>query len=163
MCLFFLKTFDVKPTNFLSTITHHDLTLPSVSKDFVLMVLLCACLVLGPLQPKQEWDFLEFFAGDGRISRLAAKTGACVASYEILHGNVPQKNQRRGRSSQQRNSMDFNGESGFAFFGMLLSNKLFMLFVFASHDPSFKNRVPVMVGWWEWLVVILSCIHNQLF
>lgn len=36
------------------------------------------------------------------------------------------------------------------FFGMLLSNKLFMLFVFASHDPSFKNRVPVMVGWWEW-------------
>ncbi len=94
-------------------------------KDFVVLVLLCGCLVLGPLEPKQEWDFVEFFAGDGRVSRLAAKAGACVASYEILHGNVPKKKRHPRRSSQQRNSMDFNGESGFAFFGV---KYLFILF-----------------------------------
>ena len=110
------------------------------------MVLLCGCLVLGTLQPKEEWDFVEVFA---------AKTGACIASYEISYGKFPRKKRHPGRSSQQRNSMDFNGESGFALFGMLLNS----LFVFASYEQVTKlNRLVGRVG-----SDFSGCIQNQLF
>ena len=86
-----------------------------------MVVILCGCLVMGPLKSAYGWDLVEFFAGDARISRLAAKTGFRVATYEINLGKVPNKKKRKERSSVQRNYMDFNGECGFACFASSLS------------------------------------------
>ena len=58
---------------------------------------------------------LEFFSGTGRVSRLAAKCGIKVGSFEMERGFQPKPKKVKGRSFPQRNSMDFNGESGFAF------------------------------------------------
>ena len=72
---------------------------------------------MGPLRGQQEWQMIEFFSGIGRISTLAAKTGLVVASYEIDQGFVPER--KPHHCHPPRNSMDLNGESGFAFLGMV--------------------------------------------
>ena len=89
--------------------------------------------MLGPLQSVAEWDLVEFFSGDGRISRLAAKIGIQAASYEILLGEMPQKKKvHKKRSSRPRNTMDFNGECGFAPFDPKI-RPTFWVFLFTSN------------------------------
>lgn len=79
------------------------------------MVLLCASLAVGSCKGKEEWEIIEFFSGVGRISTLAAKAKIPVASFEISRGAKPKrKKMPKNRSYPSRNSMDFNGESGFA-------------------------------------------------
>lgn len=107
------------------------------------MVILCGCLVLGPLHALVEWDLVEFFSGDGRISRLAAKLGIQAASYEILLGEKPNKKKKvhKKRSSRPRNTMDFNGECGFAPFGPKIL-PTFRIFLFNSN--AFRILNPTM-------------------
>ena len=86
---------------------------------------------MGPLKSAYEWDLIEFFAGDARISRLAAKTGFRVATCEINLGKIPRNkiNKRKtGRSSVRRNPMDFNGECGYACFASSLSSFFYLVF-----------------------------------
>jgi len=88
---------------------------PLLTKDFILMVWLCAYLVVGPLCVSEEWEIVEFFSGTGRISRFGAKAGLTCASYEIQLASAPKKKKKNKRHC--RSSMDFNGECGFAFLG----------------------------------------------
>ena len=85
------------------------------SKDFVLLCLLCAFLVQGVFRGKHTWQVVEFFSGKARLSRLAAKCGYPVASFELE--NDPGFRNREKTSKHpfpHRSFMDFNGESGFA-------------------------------------------------
>lgn len=90
---------------------------PLLTKDFILIVWLCAYLVVGPLRVSEEWEIVEFFSGTGRISRLAAKAGLTCASYEIQLAGAPKKKKKNKRHFPRRSPMDFNGECGFAFLG----------------------------------------------
>ena len=88
-----------------------------VAQDFVLLALLCSFLVQGPLRGSETWDVIEFFSGKGRLSRLAAKAGFKVASFELELDKNGKKNRRKPKRNHfpQRSFMDFNGEVGFAF------------------------------------------------
>ena len=97
-------------------------------KDFILLVLLSSWLVLGPYNGGcTSWEIIDFFSGKGRISRLAAKAGFRVASYEILHDLPTSKRRRKNRNFPRRSFMDFNGESGFAYFGRMVFNLKMLL------------------------------------
>ncbi len=81
------------------------------------MVLLCSQLVMGPLSVSEPWELLDFFAGTGRISKLAAKCGIRCASYEISLAGTPRKKSKAKKRFPKRSLMDFNGECGFALLG----------------------------------------------
>lgn len=89
----------------------------------MLLVLLCGCLLQGPFgeaQPLRRWDVIEYFSGTGRLSKMAAKAGLVVASFEILL-DAP-KSKKRNKHFHPRSSMDMNGESGFAFLGWMIEH-----------------------------------------
>ena len=93
---------------------------PTLSKDFIILVLLVSWLDLGTLsEPASPWDVLEFFSGQGRISTLAAKVGFAVASSDIELGN-PSVHRSRQRDPikadlfSDRAPLDMNGEIGMA-------------------------------------------------
>lgn len=89
----------------------------SVAQDFVMLSVMCAFLVQGCLQGSETWEVVEFFAGKGRLSRLAAKVGFPVASFELELDNgvrTKKNKKKRQRRFPKRSYMDFNGEAGFA-------------------------------------------------
>ena len=90
---------------------------PWNSEDFVLLVLTCAWLVLGPLCDHEEWQLVEFFSGTGRLSRLAAKAGIRTASFEILLDHGFKERRHKNKHVPKRSYMDFCGECGFALLG----------------------------------------------
>lgn len=95
-------------------------------KDFVLLCLLCAFLAQGAFRGKHTWQVLEFFSGKARLSRLAAKCGYPVASFDLE--NDKGFNNRKKTSKHtfpHRSYMDFNGESGFALSVLLLFQSAF--------------------------------------
>ncbi len=82
-----------------------------------MLSVLCAFLVQGCLQGSETWEVIEFFAGKGRLSRLAAKAGFPVASFELELDNgvrTKTKKSKNKRCFPKRSYMDFNGEAGFA-------------------------------------------------
>ena len=108
------------PKERLSRFDGFRLDLSRASQDFVLLTLLCAWLVLGPLRGQETWEVVEFFSGKGRLSRLAAKAGFKTASFEVeLDRDFAMGKRRKCKTRRfpQRSFMDFNGESGFAFLG----------------------------------------------
>ena len=86
-----------------------------VSKDFVLLCLLCAFLAQGAFRGKHTWQVLEFFSGKARLSRLAAKCGYPVASFDLENDKGFHNRKKTSKHPfPHRSYMDFNGESGFA-------------------------------------------------
>lgn len=54
----------------------------------------------------QEWEFLEFFAGTGNLSRQAQASGYHTVRFDILDNSTP--------PNRNSNFMDLNSTSGFA-------------------------------------------------
>ena len=92
----------------------------TLSKDFIILVLLVSWLDMGSLsEPACPWDVLEFFSGQGRISTLAAKAGFAVASsdIELGHPSVHRSRERNPIKADlfpDRAPLDMNGEIGMA-------------------------------------------------
>ena len=85
----------------------------SQAKDLVWLILLVSWL---PLKKRSKpWQIIEFFSGRGRLSRLAAKAGFEVASFDI-NKRVPKNKRRSSRREHhfdKRQPFDINGEIGF--------------------------------------------------
>lgn len=75
---------------------------------------------------------IEYFAGTGRISKLACKAGIACASFEIVHAAVPQKRSESKAHFSKRSPMDFNGECGFALLDASVDG-LFVYFASVLH------------------------------
>lgn len=91
--------------------------LSSQSEDFVLLVLLCSWLSVAASDSSEEFQVLDFFSGKGRITELASKAGLRAAALDLSmesRSEPPRYRKKAGRSF--RSPMDWNGESGFAFF-----------------------------------------------
>ena len=106
----------------------------------MLLVLLCSWL---PCAFKHDQDFepyklLDFFAGKGRISQLAARAGIPCASLDLCMdpGHSSKKGPRRTHKKanrRYRSSMDWNGDSGLVFFDC---KKIRIILSMPSFNPS---------------------------
>ena len=95
-------------------------------EDFVIMLCFCSWLpfVCWDLP---EYDIIEFFAGRGRIARLAHRAGFRAALYDKKYNKPPLKRSKHS-GHKRRSYMDINSESGFL---SLVWNK-FSLFTVVS-------------------------------
>lgn len=63
----------------------------------------------------QEFDFLEFYAGNANLSRMMKLSGFRVGKLDLLYGpQVPTSGKRHGS-----NPMDLLGDSGFALLSII--------------------------------------------
>lgn len=83
-----------------------SLVRPLPSKVVVFLVILVWNLDIP--KPPQEYQFLEFYAGVGRIATLAKWCGFATAAVDIRYGA---HRQREGK----RRPMDINGNAGLVF------------------------------------------------
>lgn len=80
------------------------------AQDFIALVVLVSFLHLPDLAGK-PYQLIEYFSGKARVSKMAARSGLRVASYDISYDNRPTT--WKNGLQRARKFMDINGEAGF--------------------------------------------------
>ena len=75
------------------------------------LLLFCSWLSYIPLPGEIQWEVLDFFAGEAKISKLASALGLQAAAFDICM--APPKRKRRSTWIPSRSVMDMNSDSGF--------------------------------------------------
>ena len=84
----------------------------AISKVYVLLVLMTSWLDGVKLSGK--FDVIEYFAGVGRITRLASARKYQTAAFDLGYGAPKSSGHRRKRNFKKKPScMDINGSAGF--------------------------------------------------
>lgn len=87
------------------------------TEAFIMIVLMCSWLSFVDLESSQ-YEMIEFFAGQSRISRLAHAAGYQAARYDLTYDPVFQENSGSSSGKRKRASggaMDFSSSAGFVF------------------------------------------------
>ena len=79
------------------------------------------------------YDFLEYYSGAARVSRLAQAFGYVARAFDVAYDSPPEgKSQHSGRN--RRSAFDINGEGGFVFLSKLM--------VISRYGVHFSFRAP---------------------
>ena len=87
--------------------------MPAISKVYVLLVLMTTWLDGVKLSGK--FDVIEYFAGVGRITRLACARKYKVAAFDLGYGAPISSGHRNKRKSKKKSCMDIKGSAGFVY------------------------------------------------
>lgn len=77
-----------------------------------MIVLMCSWLTFVDLG-QHQYQCLEFFAGVGRIGRLAHNLGYESTCYDTLYDSPVQEPKRKRQTQTPKSSMDLSSEGGF--------------------------------------------------
>ena len=88
------------------------------TKDFIYLTLMASWLVNLPWINDPTYDFLEFYSGAARVSRLVQASGYRARAFDVEYDCPPEgKSQHSGKKT--RSAFDINGESGFVLLSTL--------------------------------------------
>ena len=73
-------------------------------------------LVDLPWRREEPYQFLEYYSGMARVSRLAAVLGYEARGFDISY-DVPNPGTSQHSGRANRSAVDINGEAGFLFLG----------------------------------------------
>lgn len=87
------------------------------TKDFIYLTLMASWLVDLPWQRREEpFQFIEYYSGMARVSRLAQVMGYEARGFDISYDEPPSgTSPHSGRAN--RSAFDINGEAGFLLLG----------------------------------------------
>ena len=85
----------------------------------ILLVLLVSWLEYDP-DPSPEYNFLDYYAGKGRLSQMAEGAGYSAVGYDLDYGAS------RAALKGKRSSMDINSNAGLVCLGLMW--RLFQFF-----------------------------------
>ncbi len=101
----------------------HSVTQPRSFKAFVKLVLLVAFLDVPGWKKPQDLEFVEFFSGKARTSKMASWMGFHSRAFDIEYHPTRHPFEPK-HGVRPRSCMDINGAAGFAF--LCLEHVLFL-------------------------------------
>ena len=90
------------------------------TQALIVTILLLTWQPFFSLEESSEYDIIEYFAGVGRIARLASSTGLKAGAYDWEFGKTQEKarpSKKGSKQSRVKRPMDLTSSAGFLLLG----------------------------------------------